>query len=163
MSAGRLLRHWNRRMHKNKIEILVVDDELLIRDLLYDFLGTRGYTVHLAENGRQAVEMIDSVDFQVALLDLKMPEKSGLEVMEIIAEKKPFVPVILMTAFPSIDSAIESVKLGAFEYLVKPFKISMLEDVARKAADEYDNRVKTNYVKANAKENIIGDNTEVSK
>lgn len=163
MSAGRLLRHWNRRMQKNKIEILVVDDELLIRDLLYDFLGTRGYTVHLAENGRQAVEMIDSVDFQVALLDLKMPEKSGLEVMEIIAEKKPFVPVILMTAFPSIDSAIESVKLGAFEYLVKPFKISMLEDVARKAADEYDNRVKTNYVKANAKENIIGDNTEVSK
>jgi len=150
-------------MQQNKINILVVDDELLIRDLLYDFLGTKGYTVHLAENGRQAVEMIDNVDFQVALLDLKMPEKSGLEVMEIIAEKKPFVPVILMTAFPSLDSAIESVKLGAFEYLIKPFKISMLEDVARKAAEEYANRVKTNYVRSKANMNDIGKNTEVSK
>lgn len=150
-------------MRQNKINILVVDDELLIRDLLYDFLGAKGYTVHLAENGRQAVEMIDNVDFQVALLDLKMPEKSGLEVMEIIAEKKPFVPVILMTAFPSLDSAIESVKLGAFEYLIKPFKISMLEDVARKAAEEYANRVKTNYVRSKANMNNTGSNTEVSK
>jgi DNA-binding NtrC family response regulator len=150
-------------MQQNKINILVVDDELLIRDLLYDFLGTKGYTVHLAENGRQAVEMIDNVDFQVALLDLKMPEKSGLEVMEIIAEKKPFVPVILMTAFPSLDSAIESVKLGAFEYLIKPFKISMLEDVARKAAEEYANRVKTNYIRSNMNLNNTGNNTEVSK
>lgn len=150
-------------MQPDKINILVVDDELLIRDLLYDFLGSRGYAVHLAENGRQAVEMIDRVDFQVALLDLKMPEKSGLEVMEIIAEKKPFVPVILMTAFPSLDSAIESVKLGAYEYLIKPFKISMLEDVARKAAVEYANRVRANYVRSNIKQHQMGRNTEVSK
>lgn len=150
-------------MQQNKINILVVDDELLIRDLLYDFLETKGYAVHLAENGRQAVEMIDNVDFQVALLDLKMPEKSGLEVMEIIVEKKPYVPVILMTAFPSLDSAIESVKLGAFEYLIKPFKISMLEDVARKAAEEYANRVKSNYVRSKINLNNTGNNIEVSK
>ncbi len=150
-------------MQPDKINILVVDDELLIRDLLYDFLGTKGYAVHLAENGRQAVELIDKIDFQVALLDLKMPEKSGLEVMEIIAEKKPHVPMILMTAFPSIDSAIESIKLGAFEYLIKPFKISMLEDVARRAAVEYSNRVCANYVKNHSKTNNRDNDTEVSK
>jgi DNA-binding NtrC family response regulator len=148
---------------QDKINILVVDDELLIRDLLYDFLGTRGYVVHLAENGRQAIEMIDKINFQVALLDLKMPEKSGLEVMEIIAEKRPFVPVILMTAFPSLDSAIESIKMGAFEYLIKPFKISMLEDVARKASEEYNNRVRANYIRNNGSLNKSGNDTEVSK
>ncbi|NLI15794.1 MAG: response regulator [candidate division Zixibacteria bacterium] len=150
-------------MRQDNINILVVDDELLIRDLLYDFLGSRGYTVFLAENGNQAIDMIETVDFQVALLDLKMPEKSGLEVMEVIAAKKPFVPVILMTAYPSLDSAIESVKLGAFEYLIKPFKISMLEEVARKAADEYANRVKTNYVRKNTADGKSGHETEVSK
>jgi DNA-binding NtrC family response regulator len=150
-------------MAQDKISILVVDDELLIRDLLYDFLGTRGYTVHLAENGRQAVEMIDRVDFQVAILDLKMPEKSGLEVMEIIAEKKPFVPVILMTAFPSLDSALESIKLGAFEYLIKPFKIAGLEAVAKKAAIEYRSRVSANYVRCNPKHENLGIDKEVTK
>jgi DNA-binding NtrC family response regulator len=149
-------------MAQDKVGMLVVDDELLIRDLLYDFLSSRGYAVHLAENGRQAIEMIDEINFQVALLDLKMPEKSGLEVMEIIVEKKPFVPVILMTAFPSLDSALESIKLGAFEYLIKPFKIAGLEAVARKAALEYRSRVNANYIRCNSKDDKLEIDEEVT-
>jgi DNA-binding NtrC family response regulator len=150
-------------MNPDKINILAVDDELLIRDLLYDFLGTRGYGVHLAENGEQAIEMIDKIDFHIAILDLKLPEKSGLEVMAVITEKKPFVPVILMTAFPSLDSALESIKLGAFEYMIKPFKITVLEQVAGRAAAEYRARARANYVRCGIKRDVIGIDKEVSK
>lgn len=62
-----------------KTEILVVDDELLIRDLLFDFFSSQGFVTHLAENGRQALGMLDKISFQVALVDLKMPEMDGVE------------------------------------------------------------------------------------
>jgi DNA-binding NtrC family response regulator len=150
-------------MKPDKINILVADDELLIRDLLYDYLGARGYGVFPTESGEQTIGLIDKVDFHVAILDLKMAEKSGLEVMAIINERKPFVPVILMTAFPSLDSALEAIKLGAFEYMIKPFKIAELEETAGRAAAEYRARIKANYVRCGDKRNGLSIDKGVSK
>ena len=132
-------------MESKEISILVVDDEILIRDLLYDFFSSHGYKVHLAENGRVALEIIDKVDFNVALLDLKMPEINGLEVAKVISSKKPAVPIVIMTAFPSLDSAIDAIKYDVYEYIVKPFKIAQLFKVVESAIREYNARTSSNY------------------
>ncbi len=136
----------------NKSGVLVVDDELLIRDLLFDFLTSEGYNVHLAENGKKAVAMLDSIEFEVALVDLKMPEIDGVEFTGILQQRLPSIPVIIMTAYPSMNSAIESIRNGVFDYLIKPFKIAELSEAVGKAISEYRARTESGYVpkKANA-------------
>lgn len=126
--------------------VLVVDDELLIRDLLFDFLTSQGYNVHLAENGKKAVEMLDGIDFQVALVDLKMPEIDGVEFTSILQQRRPTIPVIIMTAYPSMNSAIESIRNGVFDYLIKPFKIAELSDTVSLAIAEYRARTESGYI-----------------
>jgi len=126
-------------------ELLVVDDELLIRDLLFDFFSSQGYKIHLAENGKRALEMLDSISFQAALVDLKMPEIDGIELTAAMAKKMPHVPVIIMTAFPSMDSAIEAIRCGVYDYIVKPFNIAELHKTVKKAVNEYKARVASGY------------------
>lgn len=135
----------------NTFDVLVVDDELLIRDLLFDFLSSQGFIVHLAENGKKAMAMMDSIEFQVALVDLKMPEVDGVELTTVLRSKKPSVPVIIMTAYPSMNSAIESIRSGVFDYLIKPFKIADLSETVNLAISEYQERVKSGYVPKKAK------------
>jgi len=127
------------------VELLVVDDELLIRDLLFDFFTTQGYTTHLAENGKMALEMMDLISFQTALVDLKMPLVDGIELTTLMAKKMPQVPVIVMTAFPSMDSAIEAIRCGVYDYIVKPFSIAELHETVKRAIDEYKGRIKNGY------------------
>ena len=132
----------------NQPAILVVDDELLIRDLLYDFLTGRGFVVHLAENGKKAADLLDSLDIQAAIVDLKMPQIDGLELASILHQKKPFVPVIIMTAYPSMNSAIESIHNDVFDYVVKPFKIAELHEIIKLAIREHEFRAKSGYISA---------------
>jgi len=133
---------------KTRHEILVVDDELLIRDLLFDFFSAQGFTIHLAENGKKALEMIDSLDIKAAIIDLKMPELDGVELTAMMHKHKPLVPVIIMTAYPSMDSAIEAIKHGVFDYVVKPFKIADLHETVKLAIKEYETRVSSGYMPA---------------
>jgi len=128
-----------------RVEILVVDDELLIRDLLFDFFTAQGYKTHLAENGKRALEMLNSISFQTALVDLKMPEIDGIELTAFIAKKMPQIPIIVMTAFPSMDSAIEAIRCGVYDYVVKPFNIKELHETVKKAVEEYKARFTGGY------------------
>jgi DNA-binding NtrC family response regulator len=137
--------------HNDRPAVLVVDDELLIRDLLFDFFTSQGYAIHLAENGKKAAEMLESVNFQVALIDLKMPEMDGVELTAILHRRKPQIPVIIMTAYPSMNSAIESIRSGVFDYIVKPFKIADLFETVKSAVKEYQIRVKSGYKPVSAK------------
>jgi len=123
-------------MQAENAQILVVDDELLIRDLLYDFFTSQGYKVHMAGDGKEAFKIINEVSFQVALVDLKMPEVDGIQVVSELKRKKPEVPIIIMTAFPSMDSAIESIRKGVFNYIVKPFKMTELAETVKSALNE---------------------------
>ena len=101
-------------------KILVVDDEPTARTLLKRLLSNSGYNVTLASSGTEAIKKVNSTKFDAVLTDLNMPEMSGVELTEKILELEPDMIVILITAYGTIRSAIESIRAGAFEYLSKP-------------------------------------------
>jgi DNA-binding NtrC family response regulator len=114
-------------------QILVVDDEKLIRWSLRKNLADAGYEVVEAEDGQQALEALDRDVVDLMLLDVRMPKKDGLEVLAHMVEHNSEIPVVLMTAFSSVEGAVDAMKRGAFDYLVKPFNHDEVLLVVRKA------------------------------
>ncbi len=110
-----------------KPRILVVDDEAPMRESLNDWLKEDGYAVGLAANGQQGIEMAQKDEWEVILLDLKMPGMDGLETLKGIKEVSPDSEVIMMTAYATIDTAVQAMREGAFDYLVKPFDPDEIE------------------------------------
>lgn len=110
----------------DKPSILVVDDELLIRDLLYDFFSSQGWDITVAENGQKALEVLRAKDVDLVLSDIKMPELDGLGLASRVRESYPDLPVILMTGYPSVDTAVSALRSKAEDYVIKPFNINQL-------------------------------------
>jgi DNA-binding NtrC family response regulator len=106
--------------------ILVVDDELLIRDLLYDFFTGQGWSISVAEDGEKALELTRSRKFDLVLSDIKMPEMDGLTLSAHLKQSHPKLPVVLMTGYPSVDSAVSALRNKVDDYVVKPFNINQL-------------------------------------
>ena len=106
--------------------ILVVDDELLIRDLLYDFFTGQGWTISVAENGDKALDIIAHKPVDLVLSDIKMPEMDGLALTEELTRAHPEIPIVLMTGFPSVDSAVTALRHRVVDYIIKPFNINQL-------------------------------------
>lgn len=106
---------------RKKFRILVVDDELSIRISLGDLLRRDGYQVEVAESAESALEMLKTQSFDLLMVDVKMPGMDGLEMLERVKEDDPETTVVVMTAYSSIDSAVQAMKLGAIDYVVKPF------------------------------------------
>jgi DNA-binding NtrC family response regulator len=111
--------------HK-KITILVVDDELSIRESLSGWLEQDGYKVETAADGPTALAMVRENHFDIMLLDVKMPKMSGITVLKQLKERDPDTAVVLMTAHGAIQDAVEAMKLGAYDYLLKPFELEEL-------------------------------------
>ncbi|MDZ4722908.1 MAG: response regulator [candidate division Zixibacteria bacterium] len=109
-----------------KPSILVVDDELLIRDLLYDFFSAQGWQIAVAENGEKAIEQLRLRHVDLVLTDIKMPEMDGLTLAQKAKALHPELPVVLMTGFPSVDTAVSALRMKADDYIVKPFNINQL-------------------------------------
>jgi len=109
--------------------ILVVDDELLIRDLLYDFFSGQGWQISVAENGEKALDILQDKSIDLVLTDIKMPEMDGLTLTSHMKEKFPSIPVVVMTGYPSIDTAIQAIHSKVADYIVKPFNINQLYKV----------------------------------
>jgi DNA-binding NtrC family response regulator len=103
-----------------RIRVLVVDDEEVVRLGYRRVLSTDSFRVMAAGNGREALEMMTGDRFDVVLLDLRMPGMDGLEVLEAIKKQWPESEVVVVTGFPSIETAKAAVKLGAYDYLAKP-------------------------------------------
>lgn len=116
--------------------VLVVDDERDMCDLIVDFLGREGYEVEAAHTGPEALARVREQDYDVVVTDLRMPGMDGIEVLREVKALRPDVPVILITAFGSIDLAIEAMKAGAFYFVTKPFKMRQLEALVAKAAEQ---------------------------
>lgn len=116
-------------------KILVVDDELLIRDFLTETLRRKDFDVDNAENGLQALQMIKNTPYDLVITDMKMPKMTGLELLRSIMENVPETLVIIITAFGSIENAVEAMRLGAFNYLIKPFSPDTIEAVIQKAEE----------------------------
>lgn len=116
--------------------VLVVDDEKEMCDLIADFLGREGYEVETAQSGSAAMARLREQDFDVVVTDLRMAGMDGLDLLREIKRLKPDLPVILITAFGTIDLAIEAMKAGAFYFVTKPFKMRQLEALVAKAAEQ---------------------------
>jgi len=113
--------------------ILVVDDETILRESLRDWLTNAGYTVEAVGQGEDALKAVREQDFGVAILDFKLPGKNGIEVLREARALRPQLQGILVTAYPSWETAVESMKLGAVDYLSKPFSLDTLEKLVQKA------------------------------
>ena len=107
--------------------ILIVEDEAIMRESLRDWLTDIGYQVETAEEGEEALKIAAKQDFGVAILDLKLPGKDGIEVLREAKAKKPRLKGIIITAYPSVGTAIEAIKEGVIDYLPKPFDLNDLE------------------------------------
>ena len=106
---------------KKRVKILVVDDEPIVRESLRDWLGDAGYQVLIAENGPQALEIIEKEKLGIVIADLVMPGMDGIELMRRAREILPNIQVIIITAYGSITTAIAAMKEGAYDYIEKPF------------------------------------------
>ncbi len=119
------------------MKILVVDDEAPIRDMIRKGLSQMGgYNVEVAQNGVEAIEKIEKDVFDLVLTDLKMPEMDGLELLKTIKGTRPEVMVILVTAYGSIETAVEAMKIGANDYITKPIDLNELLIHVSKAQKE---------------------------
>jgi heterodisulfide reductase subunit A len=107
---------------RQDFKILVVDDELIVRDSLKEWLEVEGgFVVSMAESGPEALAHIKDEGCQLMLLDIKMPGMDGVEVLQKAKELFPDLPVVMMTAYATVETAVEAMKIGALDYLIKPF------------------------------------------
>jgi DNA-binding NtrC family response regulator len=120
----------------SKPRVLVVDDEQFVRELLQDFFDKMEFQVVAAADGDAGIAACRRERFDAALVDLKMPGKGGIEVLTIISELDPAMPVIVMTGYPTIDSSIEAIRKGAYDYIIKPFKLQELKELIDRAIKE---------------------------
>ncbi|MGH7408480.1 MAG: response regulator, partial [Candidatus Methylomirabilales bacterium] len=102
--------------------ILVVDDELFMRRLCDDMLSLRGFKVLTAENAKEGLAKLEKGGIDVIILDIMMPDLTGLEFLPVIRKTDPTVFVIMITAYASLETAIEALKKGAYDYIRKPFR-----------------------------------------
>jgi DNA-binding NtrC family response regulator len=119
-----------------KISILIVDDEESVRDSLYNWFIEDGYHVECAENANKALSMLESDNFDIILADIKMPGMDGLEMLRRIKLLKNESIVIVMTAFATVDTAVQALKDGAFDYVTKPFDPDDLSHLIRNASKQ---------------------------
>ena len=114
-------------------KILIADDERSMRDVLSIMLKRAGYDVSVATDGEEAIAQIDRELFDLVITDLKMPKAGGLDVLKAVKECSPDSVVLIITAFASPESAVEAMKLGAFDYLPKPFQVDEVQLKIRNA------------------------------
>lgn len=116
--------------------VLVVDDEKAIRDILSDFLTMEGYEVETAEDGSAALTTMEHHRFDLVLSDLKMPKMGGLELLEEIRKHHAEALTVIMTGFGTVESAITAMKRGAFDYVLKPFKVEDVMQVVSRGVEQ---------------------------
>ena len=124
-------------MERKSFRILVVDDELIVRDSIREWLMEEGFDADMAGSGQEALSRLGESPFQLMLLDIKMPGMDGVEVLKKAREIAPEVNVVMMTAYATVETAIEAMKTGALEYLIKPFEIDVLMPMVEKRFAEF--------------------------
>jgi len=125
--------------------ILVVDDERVIREILAEFLTLEGFSVHTVEDGEKALTELRLHPYDLLITDLKMPRLSGLQLLERVKAERLGVLTVLMTGFGTVETAIEAMKKGAYDYLLKPFKVEEVIHVVERAL--YSQRLQTENIR----------------
>jgi len=116
--------------------VLVVDDEKAIREMLAEFLGMEGYDVKTAEDGIAAVSQLQQQDFDLVISDLKMPRMGGIALLDEIGKAAPSAVTVIMTGFGTVETAIDAMKRGAYDYVLKPFKLDEVVHVLKRGLEK---------------------------
>ena len=116
-------------------KILIVDDEPCICDLLENFLRQKGYGVARADNGTLALSLVEDGDIDLVITDIRMPGMTGIQLLQKIREYNSGIPVLVTTGYPTLDTAVQSLKLGVQDYLTKPFHLGEIGEKVRSAID----------------------------
>lgn len=140
--------------------ILIVDDEPEMRLAVYESLTRSGYKVSTAIDGRDAIEKLHSDDFGMIITDMKMPRMDGITFLKEVKKRTLKIPVVMMTAYGTIDTAVNAMKLGAYDYIIKPFKYETLEEVIKRALG---NISVTVYEKGVKEKEIVTSDTKMLK
>ncbi|WP_321286864.1 sigma-54 dependent transcriptional regulator [uncultured Sunxiuqinia sp.] len=146
-------------------KILVIDDERSIRNTLKDILGYEKYQVDLAEDGQKGIDLIRKNEYDIVLCDIKMPGMDGIEVLEKIQILAPDAPVVMISGHGNIDTAVESIKKGAYDYIEKPLDLNRLLITIRNAMDKSNLITETKVLKkkVNKKYEIVGSSDAMTK
>ncbi len=123
----------NRRFIMEKQKMLVIEDEDIMREALSDYFSDAGHKVDTARDGEKALEKLKFEDYDVMIVDLKLPGRDGISVLKEAKEKNPRAKVIIITAYPSVETEEKALENGALNYLPKPFELSYLETLIRQS------------------------------
>jgi len=127
---------------ENKIKLLLVDDEIKFLKSIAERLALKNFDVITASNGEEAIVSAEKDLFDVAVVDFQMPDMDGTQVLKALKDRHRYLEIIMLTGHASIDSAVESTKLGAFKYLEKPYLFENLVEVIKEA---YEARLKKKF------------------
>ncbi len=127
---------------ENKIRLLLVDDEVKFLNSISKRLALKNFDVTTASNGKEAMASAEGGFFDVAVLDFQMPGMDGAQVLKILKEKHKYLEILILTGHATVDSAVECTKLGAFDYLEKPYDFEKLVEIIRGA---YEARLKKKF------------------
>jgi two-component system response regulator HydG len=151
-----------------KPKFLVVDDEPVHLKMLDTVLSSEGYDVHKADDGETAIAAVEERFYDLILMDIRMARVGGIEALKRIKELSPGIPVIIMTAYASVSTAVEALKSGAYDYLIKPLDIEELKILIHNALHHQRLKEENLYLKERIKtrfdlSNIIGQSKSMRK
>lgn len=149
----------------NMAKILIIDDERSIRNTLKDILSFENHTVDTAEDGKEGIQLVSDNIYDIIFCDIKMPQMDGIEVLEFLTQAHPEVPVVMISGHGSIETAVESIKKGAFDFIQKPLDLNRIMITLRNALDKSNliQETKTLKKKVNQKYQMIGESDAIKK
>jgi DNA-binding NtrC family response regulator len=155
-------------MDSQGVSILVVDDEFSVRDSLYNWFKTEGYRVDTAENGMEALKKLQESSWDIALVDIKMPGMDGMELQRHIKKIDSTIILIIITAYGTVDTAVEAMKEGAYDYLSKPIDPDKLSILIRNAANQRrliaeNIQLKQKVEELSLQNEIVGESPQIKK
>jgi DNA-binding response OmpR family regulator len=128
-------------------KLLVVDDEVFVRELLAEYFTKLNYQVRTAGSAAEALQQVGTESFHAALIDLRMPDGGGIDVLRAVRTIADDLSIIMMTGYPTVDSAVEAMRAGAYDYVVKPFRLKELDNIVTKAVAAQRHRAEINQLR----------------
>jgi DNA-binding NtrC family response regulator len=155
-------------MDNQSVGILIVDDEFSVRDSLYNWFRTEGYRVNTAENAMEALKKLQESQWDIVLLDIKMPGMDGIELQKHIKKIDKTMAVIIITAYATVDTAVEAMKDGAFDYIAKPIDPDKLSILIRNAINQRrliaeNIQLKQKVEELSLQDEIMGESPQIKK